>query len=124
MRLTSVLYAALIAMLAATSGPCVADATASPGPVRLTVGTSPIAADQALPGYPVGIRVTDVGLSHNPGVGYKAGIRVGDIIIRFNGHDINQGADLARHLHEIQPGSTVPIVVLRNSQETTLTAHF
>ena len=43
----------------------------------------------------------------------KAGIEAGDIILRFNGRDIERASDLPRLVGETKPGSRVPIQVWR-----------
>ena len=116
------LLVAMTALLAHSS--VVADDKAERTGVRLTVAVAPVPRESAVPGRPLGVMVTGVGLPAAGGVAYRAGIRRGDIIIRFNGHDINVPDDLGRYLNDVQPGSTVPIVILRNSQEQTVTARF
>lgn len=55
-----------------------------------------------------------------PGSGAeKAGIQPGDIILSYNGHTINQGADLPPLVATTAPGSKVPVQVLRNGHEQT-----
>jgi serine protease Do len=43
----------------------------------------------------------------------KAGIEAGDIILRFNGRDIEKASDLPRLVGETKPGTRVPIQVWR-----------
>ncbi|SFL11731.1 Do family serine endopeptidase [Rhodanobacter glycinis] len=52
----------------------------------------------------------------------KAGIQPGDIIIGFNGHAIDQGADLPPLVAMTKPGTKVPVEVLRNGKKLTLHA--
>jgi serine protease Do len=55
-----------------------------------------------------------------PGSGAeKAGIQPGDIILSYNGHAINQGADLPPLVAMTAPDSKVPVQVLRNGHEQT-----
>jgi serine protease Do len=58
-----------------------------------------------------------------PGSGAdKAGIQAGDIIIGYNGHAIDQGADLPPLVAMTKPGTRVPVEVLRNGKRLTLNA--
>jgi serine protease DegQ len=50
----------------------------------------------------------------------QAGLRPGDVILSFDGHDMNQVEDLIAVLHQHAPGDTVPVVVERNNQQQTL----
>jgi serine protease Do len=52
----------------------------------------------------------------------KAGIQAGDIIVGYNGHAIDQGADLPPLVAMTKPGTRVPVEVLRNGRKLTLQA--
>jgi serine protease Do len=52
----------------------------------------------------------------------KAGIEPGDIIIGYNGHAIDQGADLPPLVAMTKPGSKVTVEVLRNGKKLSLNA--
>jgi serine protease Do len=52
----------------------------------------------------------------------KAGIQAGDIIVGYNGHAIDQGADLPPLVAMTKPGTRVPVEVLRNGSKLTLNA--
>jgi serine protease Do len=52
----------------------------------------------------------------------KAGLQAGDIILAYNGHTIDQGADLPPLVSMTKPGATVPIQILRNGQTKTIDA--
>ncbi|WP_329740531.1 DegQ family serine endoprotease [Dyella sp. A6] len=52
----------------------------------------------------------------------RAGIQPGDIILGFNGHAIEQGADLPPMVAMTRPGTRVPVEVLRNGKRLTLEA--
>src|SRR5690606_4607851 len=47
----------------------------------------------------------------------KAGIKVGDVIIKFNGRDVTTQADLPYLVGRTPPNSTVPVVVMRKGKE-------
>ena len=46
----------------------------------------------------------------------RAGLRAGDIILKFNGHPIYRSADLPPLVGSTPVGSTVPVEILRNGQ--------
>ncbi|GLQ97575.1 DegQ family serine endoprotease [Dyella mobilis] len=52
----------------------------------------------------------------------KAGLQAGDIILGFNGHTIDQGADLPPLVSMTPPGTTVPVQILRDGKEKTINA--
>lgn len=61
-----------------------------------------------------GIEVEDIILG---GAAQLAGIRKGDVIIRFDDKEIQTSKDLAEALAESKPGQTVTVVVRRGGQE-------
>ena len=67
---------------------------------------------------PVGPRVEEV---VEGSCAEKAGVQVGDIIIRFNGVDVETYNDLSGQLKKLEAGDTVEMVVYRNGDEVTLT---
>lgn len=56
----------------------------------------------------------------NPPPAQRAGIRPGDIIIKWDGKDVNDSASLTRMVARTQIGSTVEAVVMREGRETPL----
>ncbi|MGQ0835692.1 MAG: PDZ domain-containing protein [Gammaproteobacteria bacterium] len=56
------------------------------------------------------------------GAAYTAGIKPQDIILSFNNYEINAEQELVKLVSETQPGTIVPILILRGSQFITLTA--
>lgn len=50
----------------------------------------------------------------------RAGIRENDVIIRFDGKEIEQQRELTRAVAETRVGSTVPVVIIRSGQRVTL----
>ena len=52
----------------------------------------------------------------------KAGVRVGDIILRFNGHPIDDNHRLPRMVADTAIGSAAEITVFRDGREQSLTA--
>ncbi len=54
------------------------------------------------------------------GPGGKAGIQPGDIIVRFNGKDVERSSDLPPMVGLVRPGMTVPVVVVRQSDRLTI----
>ena len=55
------------------------------------------------------------------GAAAKAGVEPGDVIIQFNGRPIKNNDELVRMVVATKPGTNVPVKVLRNKQEKTLT---
>ncbi len=51
----------------------------------------------------------------------RAGLEPGDIILEFNGRSVRNRDELVRTVVATKPGSTVPVKVLRDKQERTLT---
>ena len=66
---------------------------------------------------PVGPRVEEV---TEGSCAEKAGVQVGDIIISFNGVDVESYNDLAGQLKKVNAGDTVEMVVYRSGEEVTL----
>jgi len=52
----------------------------------------------------------------------KAGLKPGDVIVRFNGKDVGNGGQLRNYVAGTAPGTSVKIVVIRNGREETLRA--
>ena len=50
----------------------------------------------------------------------KAGLEPGDVIIQFKGRPVSNRDELVKMVVATQPGTTVPVKVLRNKQERTL----
>ena len=54
------------------------------------------------------------------GPGGKAGIQPGDIIVRFNGKDVERSSDLPPMVGLVRPGTTVPVDVVRQGDRLTI----
>lgn len=50
----------------------------------------------------------------------KAGIRPNDIILQFNGHDINDVSDLGRFVHQASPGRKAKLRMIRDGKAVTI----
>jgi serine protease Do len=50
----------------------------------------------------------------------KAGLQAGDIILAYNGRSIDQGADLPPLVSMTKPGTTVPVEILRDGKDKTV----
>ncbi|MBE9540398.1 MAG: Do family serine endopeptidase [Proteobacteria bacterium] len=50
----------------------------------------------------------------------KSGLRTGDVIIEFDGNDVEDSAHLPHIVGLIEPGTSVPVRVVRNRQEKTI----
>ena len=64
-----------------------------------------------------GALITDV---FKGGPAHRAGIKSGDVIVNFNGKDIENSSDLPAHVARILPGTTVPVNLLRDSEQVSL----
>ena len=65
-----------------------------------------------------GIYATDVPAD---GGAHAAGIRVGDRIVKVNGISIFSGGELQEQVSRYKPGDKVPVTIVRNSKEQTVT---
>jgi hypothetical protein len=76
-----------------------------------------------LPRAAIGLRVEHVGQYAPHDVAKRAGFRKDDVLVSFDGRaDLPRETDLLRYaLNDVKPGSSVPVVVLRDGNETTLT---
>lgn len=54
------------------------------------------------------------------GPGGKAGIQPGDIIVRFNGKDVERSSDLPPMVGLVRPGTSVPVDVVRQGDRLTM----
>ena len=50
-----------------------------------------------------------------------AGLQAGDVIVKFDGHDIKESRDLPRLVAALPVGREAPVVIMRKGQEMTLT---
>jgi len=55
------------------------------------------------------------------GAASKAGVEPGDVIVQFNGRPVPSSDELVKMVVATKPGTNVPVKVLRNKQEKTLT---
>jgi serine protease Do len=83
--------------------------------VRIQDVTPDVAEAMGLPGTE-GALVTDV----PPGPALDADMRAGDVVIEFDGEAVPNTRELVRRVGESEVGSTVPVVVLREGERTTL----
>src|SRR5262245_40459566 len=51
----------------------------------------------------------------------KAGLEPGDVVVEFNGRPVTNRDELVKMVVATKPGTTVPVKILRNKQEKTLT---
>ncbi|WP_217236697.1 PDZ domain-containing protein [Streptomyces sp. AC555_RSS877] len=80
--------------------------TASPAPVRATLGLEVVDAEKA------GALVVGV---HVPGPGYTAGLVRGDLLLVFGRTRVDSAADLARAVAQARPGKAVVLTVRHRS---------
>jgi S1-C subfamily serine protease len=98
--------------------------TVQRGYLGIAFGSAADMTDEAKKKYEVpaesydGIYATDV---PKDGGAYAAGIKVGDRIEKVNGIEILSGGELQEQVSRYKPGDKVPVTVLRNGKEQTLT---
>jgi serine protease Do len=51
----------------------------------------------------------------------KAGLKAGDVVIEYNGRPITDTTELQKMVSATKPGTSVPVKVVRNTREQTLT---
>jgi serine protease Do len=54
------------------------------------------------------------------GASQKGGIESGDVVVEYNGRQVTNSDDLVKMVMATRPGTSVPVKVLRNRQENTL----
>lgn len=55
------------------------------------------------------------------GPSHDTNLRVGDIVVAYDGHPIETASDLPHLVGRSRPGAKVPVTIIRNGQEQTLT---
>jgi serine protease Do len=65
-----------------------------------------------------GALVSDLG--EGPGPAKDAGIRVGDVIVEYNGKVVRNSSELVSFVTRTKPGTTVPVKVIRNKKPVTV----
>jgi serine protease Do len=85
--------------------------------VQIQEMTPEIASSLGLKNDHSGAIVADVG-ADSPAA--KAGLKQGDVILKYDGHDIDQLHDLPRLVAETSIGSSVPMTVWRNGHDESL----
>ncbi len=67
-----------------------------------------------------GARGALVARAQEEGPAAKGGIQAGDVILRFDGHEVREMRNLPRIVADTQVGKRVPVVVWRNGREQTV----
>lgn len=52
----------------------------------------------------------------------EMGLEEGDVITKINGHDIQNGAQMAEHMNQFRPGDRISVTYIRNNQSFTKSA--
>lgn len=87
---------------------------------RIGVGIQPVTEDLA---RDFGLKNTKGALVSNvdaDGPAGKAGIKNGDVIVKFNGQDVEDSVSLPRIVGSTKPGSTVPVEIMRDKASKTI----
>ena len=82
--------------------------------VRVSLGVMPDYAEDV-----VGLKISG---TRQGSAAEKAGLRAGDVIVKFGGKDVKNIYDFTYMLGEYKPGDEVVVVVKRGDQELSLTA--
>ena len=96
------------------------DPETGPMKVQLGIVIEEVAIDGSEAGA-AGVKVADV---FNDLPASKAGIRPGDLILAYNGEVVTESRQLRRLVGNTEPGSHVPVQVMRGSERLDLTARF
>ena len=54
------------------------------------------------------------------GPAQHAGIKVGDVIVKFYGREIENSSDLPSQVARVAPGTSVPVIIVRDGKKVTL----
>ena len=54
------------------------------------------------------------------GPAQRAGIKVGDVIVKFDGKEIKDSSDLPSQVARVAPGTYVPVIILRDGKEVSV----
>jgi S1-C subfamily serine protease len=57
------------------------------------------------------------------GAGHAAGLRIEDVIVKFDGKPVESGQDVAKLVADERPGASVSIGIIRSGKPLTLQAH-
>ena len=92
------------------------------GPMKVQLGIviENVVAEDSKTGA-AGVRVADV---FKDGPANKAGLTAGDVIVSYNGQVITESPQLRRLVAGTDPGSTVPVAIMRGAERIELTARF
>lgn len=66
---------------------------------------------------PMGALISEVDAD---GPAAKSGLKAGDLIIKFNGHNVNTSSDLPYQVGRTAPKSKVPVVIMRKGKQQSL----
>ncbi|HYF08324.1 MAG TPA: PDZ domain-containing protein, partial [Acetobacteraceae bacterium] len=86
--------------------------------VNIQQVTDEIAENLRVPG---GTRGALISRAQEDGPAYAAGIRNGDVVLRFNGQEVRDMRSLPRIVADTRVGAQVPVVVWRDGREVTVT---
>lgn len=86
--------------------------------VNIQQVTDDIAENLRVPG---GARGALISRAQEDGPAYAAGIRAGDVVLRFNGQEVRDMRSLPRIVADTRVGTQVPVIVWRDGREETVT---
>jgi serine protease Do len=87
---------------------------------RIGVQITPVTSDLAEPLGLKDARGALVRLVERGGPAADAGIEPGDVIVAYNGKPVDESDDLVKMVTRSEPGTTVPVEIVRNGERTTV----
>jgi serine protease DegQ len=81
--------------------------------------TAELAQQAKLP-QPAGVYIAGIYLHDNASPAATAGVHPGDILMRWNGVEVNSSRELRKHVETTRVGTRAKLILMRDGQELTL----